>query len=263
MQKGVKKAMETTTYRIMQYNILHDGDGWGWENLATPRLPASERASMVSDIISEHNPDILVLCERFEEWRDFCPSGYSFFAPAVGGVNLKETAKPEQKSTVNRNPIYFKSDRFCLLEGGIERLEGFDVDGTDFRHSYNKRVVTWGVLEDYDISQKILVFATHWQTDAEKRAIHARITTELVKRISARYGDALPVIVTADFNERATAPNFINMLGELKLTNCVPEANSVDQIAVRGATPTASGMDICEATRYASDHKPIWCDIVI
>jgi len=253
--------MKKAGYKIMQYNILHDGDGWGWESLATPRLPARERAALVLEVIQKQDPDILVLCERFEEWGTFCPQGYSLFGPSVGGFNPKETAKPEQKSTINRNPIFFKSDRFCLLEGGIERLEGFDADGSDFRHSYNKRVVTWGLLEDYDQNMRLLVFATHWQTDAEKREIHARITTDLVKRISSRFEDSLPIIVTADFNERADAPHYQRMLSELNLTNCVKEANSVDQIAIRGATPVLSGMDTNEVTRYASDHKPIWCSI--
>lgn len=253
--------MKKIRYKIMQYNILHDGDGWGWEQLATPRLPAKERAAKVSQIIQSHDPDILVLCERFEEWSDFCPEGYSLFGPSVGGVKQTDTAKPEQKSTVNRNPIYFRADRFCLLEGGIERLEGLNVDGTDFRHSYNKRVVTWALLEDYDNDHRILVFATHWQTDNEKRAIHAKITAELIKKISARMESNIPIVVTADFNERADAPNFQLMLSQLELTNCVKQANSVDQIAVRGATPIDSGMDTDEITRFASDHKPIWCDI--
>ena len=253
--------MEKTKYRIMQYNILHDGDGWGWEQLAAPRTPAKERAANVREIINKHDPDILVLCERFEEWSDFCPEGYFLFGPSVGGVCREERPKPEQLSTVNRNPIFLKSDKFCLIEGGIERLEGTEVDGTDFRHSYNKRVVTWGLVEDYDKNVRFLVFATHWQTDPEKREIHSRITSSLVKRIAARYGDKLPVIVTADFNERADAPNFQRMLSELGLTNCVKQATSVDQIAVRGAVPTDSGMYTEEITRYTSDHKPIWCDI--
>ena len=255
--------MEKTRYRIMQYNILHDGDGWGWEHLAAPKRPAKDRAADVLQIIQHHDPDILVLCERFEEWCGFCPDGYSLFGPSVGGVNLKDTAKPEQKSTVNRNPIFFRSDRFCLIEGGIQRLEGFNADGMDFRHSYNKRVITWALLEDYDRDTRLLVFATHWQTDTEKRAIHAKTTMDLVKKLSARYGDEIPIIVTADFNERSDAPNFQQMLSELQLTNCVKQANSVDQIAVRGASPTASGMDTDEITGYASDHKPIWCDIEI
>jgi endonuclease/exonuclease/phosphatase family metal-dependent hydrolase len=122
-------------------------------------------------------------------------------------------------------------------------------------------VVTWGLLEDYDRDIRLLVFATHWQTDEQKRAIHASITTELVQKISARFGKNIPIIVTADFNERASAPNFQQMLSELELTNCVKQANSVDQIAVRGAIPTDSGMDTDDITRYSSDHKPIWCDV--
>lgn len=256
--------MEKKTYKIMQYNILHDGDKWGWEQLATPRLPAKERASHVSSIIQKHNPDIFVLCERFEEWKDFCPAGYTAFGPNVGGVCREENPKPEQLMTLNRNPIYFKTDRFCLLEGGIERIEGADIEGTDFRHSYNKRVITWALLEDYDNDVRLLVFGSHWQTtDEKKRAIHGQITIDLVNRISARFEENIPVIVTADFNERADAPNYQRMLSELGLTNCVPQANSVDQIAVRGAVRTDSGMDTEELTKYASDHKPVWCNIEV
>lgn len=253
--------MKKVRYRIMQYNILHDGDGWGWERLAAPRLPACERARLVSDIVKTHDPDIFVPCERFEEWRDFCPDGYSVFGPDVGGINHAETAKPEQKSTINRNPIFFKTSRFCVLEGGIERLEGTNVDGTDFRHTYNKRVVTWALLEDFDNGKKLLVFASHWQTDTEKRAIHAQITTKLIENVTSRLEKDIPVVITADFNEHADAPNFVKMLEQLKLINCVKNANSVDQIAVRNATATNYGMYTEDITRYASDHKPVWCDI--
>ena len=110
----------------------------------------------------------------------------------------------------------------------------------------------------------MLVFGSHWQvTGEEKRAIHSRITVDLVNSLSARYGENIPVIVTADFNELSTAPNFQRMITELGLTNCVTQATSVDQIAVRGAVPIASGMYTEDITRYASDHKPVWCDIEI
>lgn len=57
---------ESVNYRMMQYNILHQKDGWGPESLLS--LGLETRRNHVVQAIKACAPDGLLLAERHDEW---------------------------------------------------------------------------------------------------------------------------------------------------------------------------------------------------
>ncbi|MBQ7336123.1 MAG: hypothetical protein IJW92_06595, partial [Clostridia bacterium] len=57
-------------YRVLQYNILRDGDGWGWAYLAEPGVDCSRRIEPLCAIVEGYRPDIIGFAERYDCWED-------------------------------------------------------------------------------------------------------------------------------------------------------------------------------------------------
>lgn len=251
------------SYRVMQYNVLHQKEGWGPVELLVLGLEA--RKNNVERAIRTLQPDILLLAERHDEWNGAGDSG----------VNLSADLSPEyafvQNSifcegivAVNRVPIAYRTEVFRCVDSGFLKL----MEEASFQNSNNKRVVTWAVLEDITDTdakgQRIAVFCTHWSGGEHLqpfRQHQATQTQNLIKQLlmNPEYRN-LPIVVGGDFNADYHSAEYQSLLKGCELTDADVNFSRIDRIAVSGACVVAFQAQIVP---NASDHHPIYCDIKI
>ncbi|MBR2432026.1 MAG: endonuclease/exonuclease/phosphatase family protein, partial [Clostridia bacterium] len=228
---------EGTTYRVMQYNLMKDGEGWGGSALEIPYLASSVRKNITSAAIEGYAPDVIVINERFDDtWADL---GLSEKYVVIGDSD-------------NRNAIVYNKDVFEEVTSGSKPFT--EADGT------NNRNVSYAILKDGE--QMIAVFATHWGTDSAKHASQLSDMQACMGEVLTGDYANIPVVILGDFNTLKNGTGYTALLGET-YTDAVTSATSVDHIAVKGFEVVGQGMDTQSYTKFASDHKPIYADIAI
>lgn len=253
------------TYRIMQYNVLHQD----WAGDYFPTLPFEERANNVANAIIERAPDVLLLTERFEEWAGDTTDSVDLLELLGTDYQIvQDKITYEGITVVNRSPIVYNSLKFKCVESGFERLP----EAYAFSDSSNhvKKVITWAILEDVSNTAlkgtRFAVFATHWDATEANNEWRQKQTEATQKFINSEKFAGLPIVIGGDFNAVYTE-SFYNDL----ITNCglidsdmatdnKITYDSVDHIAVSGVTVTTY---IARAVSNASDHHPIYCDVKI
>ena len=231
-----------TTYRIMQYNLMRDGENWGGSALEIPYLDSSVRVNITSATIEGYNPDILVVNERFDDtWSEL---GLSDKYTVFDGNNAENT-----------NAIVYNNKVFDLIEeeSGIEFYTELE--------NVNNRNLTYAILQDKTTDQKIVVFTTHWSTENSIAKLQYGEMKTYMEGILKNYAD-IPVVIAGDFNTAVNSAEYSELITEGGYTN-VDAATSVDHIAVKGFSVVGQERDTKSYTKFASDHKPIYADIKI
>lgn len=273
----------SANYRIMQYNILHQVEGYATDKYLAMKL--EDRKTEVAKIINNTAPDVLFLAERFEEWDGVgegsvdlgaaLNSNYAFIENTVTySLSAGGTA-----TAVNRTPIVYNTNKFKVVESGYQFLtEKETIEG-----GANKRCVTWAILEDITETDckgtRIAVFGTHWSISSYKGESweHYRLAQaeQMVSFITSDKFKGLPVIVGGDFNSTYNADVqtecYANLLAGAGLADASAAMateespyiyGGVDHFAVSGCTVKKFTI-IWNTLDYASDHNPIHCDIEI
>ena len=257
----------TADYRIMQYNVLVEFDGWGSGGDIVPSVEV--RKELIGSMILGYMPDVLVLCEFFDNWRAQLPpileDDYDFVQIDI-------------KGTSNRTPVAYRSSRFNLIASAAESIETYQ--------NINNRVVTWAVLEDKTTGDYIIVFGTHFNSDAptkengvwfeNDRLTQANRTVDIVKKVVKDYPETatrkVTTILTGDFNTRSTkAGEAYEFPAYAALINGLGMKNAFEGVAGNGVDHMFYNEDELEIkqavienahfSNLASDHRPIIADV--
>ena len=265
--------MTSTTYRVMQYNITHQKEGWTW----IPELfeiPFEERATNVANVIKYIGPDVVLLAERFEEWTGIDTGEV---AMENGGVDLMEllgdgyaiagnTVTYNGQTEVNRVPIVYNSTKLKLVDSGVVVL----TDEYPFERSQNKRSATWAIFEDRTTGERFAVFNTHWSIQEYNGTSLGETRVQQSKEFQALINDErfkdMPRIAGGDFNSQYHFDILQELLVNCGLTHADMAVNgeitwdSVDHIGITGAE-----INTYKDWRFdkASDHPPISVDFTI
>lgn len=172
---------------VASYNIRNDtprdvvrGDSW------------SQRCPHVCRIIEVRDFDVFGMQEvKHNQLVDMCNTlpGYAYV-----GVGRDDGATKGEYS-----PVFYKKDRFTLLDGGTFWLTEGDtstpVKGWDARH---KRICSWVRLKDKECKRVFWFFNLHM----DHRGIVARRESShlVLKKIAEIAKPNEPVILTGDFN---------------------------------------------------------------
>ena len=188
-------------------------------------------------------------------------------------------------------PIYYKNDRFTLIEGGYEK---YDLTNSPEKES---RTYTWACLEEKSTGKKLIVMGTHFIANgagatAEKKAdrnIHRQVcANELVAKseeLMKKYG-ATGVVMAGDYNSdcnsdaykilstglnsaRELAPKKVNM--DFATDCSVGTAPSrgatkaIDHVfySKTGVTPKLYQTVVSKYSYAYSDHVPVFMDFVL
>lgn len=169
--------------KVMTFNMRYDNPADGDNNWKF-------RRERVAEVIRMHDIDVFgaqeLLIHQFNEVKELLPA-YS----AVGVGREDGVEKGEF------NPVFFRSDRFSLLDSGTFWLsETPEVPGSKGWDGACERLATWVVLRDRG-GEEFLFINTH--LDHMGEVARREGVSLLVKRIETlRQGR--PVILTGDFN---------------------------------------------------------------
>ncbi len=177
---------------IVNLNIRYDNPEDGknkWEN----RLP------IVADFISESAPHLLgfqeVTHRQLLDLQKIMPD-YDFV-----GKGRKDGLMGGEY-----NPIFYRKDRFHLLESGTFWLSDTPEEpGSIGWDAQLPRIVTWAKLKDREGGKIIFHFNTHF----DNKGIDSRYKSVdlLVDRIE-EISEVSPVVVSGDFNIRKDHPRY-------------------------------------------------------
>ena len=188
-------------------------------------------------------------------------------------------------------PIFYKTDRFNLVEGGYQK---YDLTNSPEKES---RTYTWACLEEKSTGKRLIVMGTHFIANgagatAEKKAdrnIHRQVcANELITKseeLMKKYG-AVGVVMAGDYNSdcnseaykilseglnsaRELAPKKVNM--EFATDCSVGVAPSrgatkaIDHVfySKTGITPKLYQTVISKYSYAYSDHVPVFMDFVL
>ena len=188
-------------------------------------------------------------------------------------------------------PLYYKNDRFTLIEGGYQK---YDLTNSPEKES---RTYSWACLEEKSTGKKLIVLGTHFIANgagstAEQKAnrnIHRQVcANELVAKseeLMKKYG-AVGVIMAGDYNSdcnseaykilstglnsaRELAPKKVNM--DFATDCSVGTAHSrgagkaLDHVfySKTGITPKLYQSVVSKYSYAYSDHVPVFMDFVL
>ena len=149
------------------------------------------RRSHLAGQMKKHDPDLIGMQEVYTSQGNYLAGmlkGYAWFGPP----------RDDGKRKGERNPIFYKKDRFELIRQNTFWLsETPDIPGSQSWDSACKRVVTWGEFRDKKSGKLFFHFNTHFDHKGPvAREKSAKILLEKARTIA---GDA-PFFVTGDFN---------------------------------------------------------------
>ena len=151
----------------------------------------NHRKDDVCRMIAYYRPDLLGMQEVLHNQMNDLKRGLPQYT--VLGVG-----RDDGKEAGEYCPIFFRTDRFALVEYGnfslSEHPETIGIKGWDA--SYN-RIATWAILQEKDNGQQLIYLNTHLDNDGKTaRQEGVRLILNKIKEIAP----GIPAIVTGDFN---------------------------------------------------------------
>jgi endonuclease/exonuclease/phosphatase family metal-dependent hydrolase len=262
-------------FRVMTYNIRYAG------NEETDGVNAwSKRKNSVASMISFHHADIVGLQEalllQLNDLTELLPS-YSWL-----GVG-----RDDGKSKGEFSAILFRDDRFEVIKNSTFWLsETPDIPSMGWDAAFT-RVVTWAEMKDKESGKTFFIFNTHYDHMGETARINS---SKLLKERIGEICQDLPVIVTGDFNTKATTEAYQILTAQSDDKIILYDAQSKSQTEHHGSNVTYNGfgksiepgnkIDFIFVTkdvevlkhgvidevvdgRYPSDHMPVIVEVKI
>ena len=237
-------------YRALHYNVMVEWLGWGCGGILEG--PIYKRREPLANIVLGYAPDFICFCEVFERWSvnlaELFGDKYSFICLDRADNNAS-----------NRTPLAYDRKKFRLIEGGYENLYS--------NQFINHRVITWGLLEERETGNRILVCGTHWDSSGNEDDLlkEARACEELINQKREQYG--VEVILMGDFNTRRGFRSYEDLVESCSLIDVEDEElsrRSVDHVFVsRQVKVVSCTRENGKSGQFASDHPPVICDFNI
>ncbi len=249
---------------VMTYNLrfasTRPGEAW------------AERRPLVRDCIRELSPDLIGTQEGvYAQLKDVAADlpEYEWLGLGRDGGSRGEFMA-----------IFYKRERFEPLEYDHFWLSDTPevIASTTWGNS-NRRMVTWVRFKDRANDQEFYLLNTHFDHQIQEAR---EKSAKLIRERTAKLNQALPIILTGDFNATAgantaydtlVADGFFadtwNTAGERKgdttlntfngFKPAVRESQRIDWILTRGPVAAAAVqiVDFAKEGRYPSDHFPV------
>lgn len=271
---NVAEKSEELTVRIATYNIRSNGgsDTQDWET----RLESLDSLFQLYDfdIIGSQEPfqrQIDDLMDRYGDVYD-----YVSFRTGSGGSPV----------TSHHNPVFWKKDRFSLLDSGMFWFsETPDVQFSISWGASQPRNCIWVKLHDEETETDFYVFNSHF--DHQSTPAKAESAHLLLARVDSIAGNEL-TICTGDFNTNQTTQIFANLStsGILEDTHAIadsivnddyrtshgytvippaPGSLRIDHILISESFSGTVNLWKCAVENFggnwASDHYPVFIDL--
>lgn len=254
--EGIENAVAREKMSAMSFNV--------WVGSITDK-----RKKRVVAAVEEFKPDTVGFQEVSPVWYETLKRGLSEEYDFVG-TDRDGTGQGEA------NPIFFRKDKFTLLDHGTEWLSETPEKVSKVPESSLNRIYTWALLKRNSDGVEILVVNTHFDhTSAAARTAQAKY---LLKFLEAHM--EYPLILTGDFNAQLTTEAYANVAAFLDdISTTADDAYVVPTFTNYGATAKYldyifAHPDRIHATKYLvydekvsgdypSDHYPVYGEYVL
>ena len=218
----VLSAKETVTYdssllTSMSFNL--------WVSSVT-----EDRVRRVITIINNYSPDTIGFQEASPNWMSILRSNLGRTYAYVGEGR-------DGGSSGEHNPIFYRADRFKLLDSGTRWLSDTPSVKSKYAESSLNRIYTFALLERISDGRKMMVVNTHFDhKSGEARQKQAKVLVEFLK---TQFG--YPVILTGDFNGSASSAEYSTIINS-------GMTNSMNIAATAEAAPTFTSYGSASST---------------
>ena len=277
-----------TSLRFMTYNIEAE---WISGRSAYQRMPHFE------NVINTLSPDVVAIQEGCKAWSANLFDTTRDFIFDYNVIHAQTQVTTDHHLTMLY--ICYKRDKYELLDEGTERFTNYE--GMKNKPTMGFGAV-WIKLCDKQTGDTFICISTHWhhhdnseEWSNEARYHQAKSMTSLVTRLEQEHG--CPVIAGSDFNTMSVADygeyikktaghglifqdfgdkyamvpfesagySSLKFIEGVKTEGFIADCTSIDNIYARPEKVTASAIctHVDEDTKVASDHYPVYADIIL
>ncbi|MBO4327188.1 MAG: endonuclease/exonuclease/phosphatase family protein, partial [Clostridia bacterium] len=185
--------IDGSSLRILQFNVQTESG-----NMA----PFSEKALLFRRLVDETVPDVAGMQEVTPEWRRWLDD--YVFNDSYGSVGEPRSDGDEA------NPVYYRKDRFELVESGTFWLSGTPDRAGSYTEGANcPRICTWVLLKDIRNGTEFAYLTTHLDHNGKNdqdtaTQIRRKQIGEIIK-FAGRF-EGIPVFLSGDLNFRSDSP---------------------------------------------------------
>ncbi len=181
LSKAVSFETKTVFLSALTYNVYH-------------KFTSARNPDHVLDSIEAQNPDIFGCNEANTEWMTRLTSRFDSSYTCVKGKNSKSG------DTGDFCPIFFKTEKFELVESGTKWLSDTPDTVSKYDESHTQRIITYVVLKDKDTSVRFMYVQAHLENNESgyDSTTARKKQSEVLKSFTDAY--SLPIIIGGDFN---------------------------------------------------------------
>ena len=268
----VLREIHSFSLSVMSYNIYFDLN-------ETQRNPNDVIAS-----IQQKDPDVFGLNESGADWLKKMDASLSGAYASAKGRAL------ENASDALYNAIYFKKDKFELVESGTKWLSATPDRVSKYPEAKHYKGMTYAILRDKATGVEFMYLNVHLDGSGDSAAHAAlknvrKLQAQIVHDFVAQYS-MYPVIIGGDFNEGASSDVVKSFSQNGRFRYCGNEATEKTIIGTTDVNNTFSGLgssvfdylfvsgdsitvqkyeqwDNKMNGKYPSDHLPVYGEITI
>ncbi len=245
--------------KVVSYNIrcADDPDGNSIE----------ERAPRLMEVLEKYDPDLIGFQEMVPAWD--VPLEMNL------GENYDRVIKYRAASSKEATPIYYKREKFKLLDSGYFWLSSTpDQESKDWQATCY-RICSWVKLEVRQTGSVFYYFNTHFDFGDEAQVNSAKL---MIAKAQAA-GENVPIICTADFNMDRASKGYQTMTSYFSDVNMATAKDQTGTFEAYGKSTQL--IDFCFVTaknakpvnykvmtdkvggKFVSDHYGIYNEIII
>ncbi len=177
---------------VMTYNIYMGGTG---------EKSPENRAPLIKQTVEKYNPDSFGMQEVTVEWYARLKEMF----PDYGFVGVGRSNKLEGEAS----PIFFKKDKYELIEGGTFWLSKTPEKPSKGWDAMFNRVCTYAVLKDKETGFTYAHFNAHFD---HLGVIARQESVAVVTKKVAEIAPDMPVVFTGDLNENIESDMYATVL---------------------------------------------------
>ena len=179
--------LEEAPFLVLSQNIRYADDEGG--NMVIQRAPR------FNQLVQQYIPDILCVQEDNRVWAPIMDKFFGGLYTVFG-----EYSSGPDTTKGNRQSIYFRTDRYELLENGALWLSDTPNEPmTKFEGSKSVRHTTWVLLKDTYTGKELLVCDIHLDNSTNEIRM---AQLEVMYEHLGSYMETYPTILCGDFNAR-------------------------------------------------------------
>ncbi|MBR7099167.1 MAG: endonuclease/exonuclease/phosphatase family protein, partial [Clostridia bacterium] len=270
LTQSVCTRITSVDLSVMNYNVYYD---------------LNDKKRNPDDVIvsiGQKSPDVFGLNEAGADWLRKMDAAFENVYGAAKGKPVDDA------SDASYNPIYYKKDKFDLVESGTKWLSDTPDRQSKYPDAKHYKTLTYAILKDRATGASFMYINVHFDGSNDSAA-HSALKEVRKKQVAvlldftAGYTN-LPIVVGGDFNEGTSSAVVTSMssgdrfryaasIAEQKTivnsTNVNSEfdalqASVLDYVFVTSDSVSVKRYEQCDNKingKYPSDHLPVYAEV--